>query len=385
MHLPRVCSARWPLLLLLAGLASAQATLPRPVTLPRTLPHPSDADDPFTKDDAAARTRAGVVAVGRFPWADHTTVDIQSLMGFEPFRFLETAHFKIASSLAPLPLPEDRAVRKRLLGELDELRKKLPSVASAPEGVDAWLRVHLFAQRLEHLHATFTSTFGTARDDHQGKTLVLLCRSGASVGTYARNYLDLNPPRRTLRHRLVTGESLLAAAEHLPDEDLAEDARLHAAVAYHAARLLLERRAAGAVPLWLGEGVGHWFRERAVPEVAHFAEHPRELPETPHEPGWGANVRARATAGWQPPAAELFLATDPQLLRFVDHVEAWSRVDFLIRTEPPALPILLHMLRQSSEPLVARSAPALRAVLGWQLAEFDARWRHHVLANYPRE
>lgn len=361
--------------LALAGAAAAQATMPRP----------SSKDDPYSQEPEV-RNRAGIVAVGRFVWADHHTPDIQSLMGYEPFRFLETEHFKLACSLSPIALPTDRDARSRLLAEIATLRKALPAVPESPDDLDAWLRVHLFARRLEELRSSYVSHFGAfAPAGH--KTLVMLCRSGASVGTYARNYLDLKSPRRTLRARLTTGDDLLATAEQMPDEDLSDDARLHAAVACHVTRLWLARACGGAerVPPWLDEGLGQWFSSRMAPAIDYFATPPPELPETPHQPSWTANVRARVDAGWQPQARLLFAQGDAAALRFVDRLEAWARVDHLIRAHKTALPLLLRMVRESDGDHAARFTIALDRVLGIEPAQLDAQWQRFVVAHYGKD
>ena len=64
--------------------------------------------DPYTGGDAAAMALAGVVAYGPFAWADHvTTADVDRVLGEKRFLWLETAHFRIGSSMPSIGWPED--------------------------------------------------------------------------------------------------------------------------------------------------------------------------------------------------------------------------------------------------------------------------------------
>lgn len=375
--------------------------------------------DPYTKAEPAAMARAGVAALQRFEWAEgHTTVGIQSLMGFEPFRFVETAHFKIASSLPTMAIPRDAAGRRALRAELVALRAKLPGIDVDARTLDPWLRTHLYAHRLERAYAEFAARFGVSEAamarcapggafavdyagegphlGQRGKFLVVLARSGASLGSYARNFLDLPAPRTTARHHLArSGSLLLLTAEQLPEEDLRRDEDLHAAVAYHAAHLFVDayRSYWHDCPVWFEEGVAHWFRAQAAPTRAVFSARPRLLPRDPGAADWATNVRARLAHGSSVPAEELFRLRN-EALRFEDHLAAWSRVDFLLTAHPDAFPLFARGLKgpdASATPptpnaaeIDARQTRALAQVFGWSPADFDARWSEWALRTYPK-
>lgn len=375
--------------------------------------------DPYTKAEPAAMARAGIAALQRFAWAeDHTTVGIQSLMGFEPFRFIETAHFKVASSLPTMAVPADAAGRRALRAELVALKARLPGVDIDARTLDPWLRTHLYAHRLERAYAEFAARFGISEAamarcapggafavdyagegphlGQRGKFLVVLARSGASLGSYARNFLDLPAPRTTARHHLArSGSLLLLTAEDLPEQDLRRDQDLHAAVAYHAAHLFVDafRSYWHDCPAWFEEGVAHWFRARVAPSRAVFALRPRWLPRDPGAPDWAANVRARLAHGSVVPADELFRLRN-EALRFEDHLAAWSRVDFLLTAHPDAFPLFARTLKgpdpsvtpptPSAAEIEARQARALTHVFGWSPADFDAQWSAWALRTYPK-
>lgn len=375
--------------------------------------------DPYTRGQPAALARAGIVEFERFAWTDdHTTVDIQRLMGFEPFHFVETAHFKIASSLGPVAVPLDAGARARLKNELVELGAHLSGVDPQTHLLDPWLRLHVYAQRLERAYAEFARRFGVtdaamarcrpgsaAAADYcgegphlgqRGKFLVMLARSGTSLGTYARNFLDLPAPRTTTRHYLTgPGSLLLLTAEQLPDEDLRGDAALNASVAYHAGHMFVDayRHYWHDCPAWFEEGLAHWFGMRAEPNHASFATRPDEVPRDSMAVDWGANVRARLAHGNSIGADELFRLRN-DALRYEHHLAAWSRVDFLLQAHAEAMPLLARMLKgpdpdrvppkPSEATVMARQAEAFSKVLGWSPTEFDAQWSAWAMHFYPK-
>ncbi len=375
--------------------------------------------DPYTGDDPVAMTKAGIIAVQRFTWTDdHSTIDIQSLMGFEPFRFVETAHFKVASSLTSMPMPNDADARARLRRELVDLRALLPSVDPDVRTLDPWLRTHLYVRRLERLYTDFARHFGVTDAamakcvpggaftptyagegpflGQRGKFLIVLARSSASVGTYARNFLDLAAPRTTTRHHLPKAGSLLVlTAEDLADELLRDDATLHAAVVYHTAHALLDgyRHYWHDCPVWFEEGVAHWFRIQAEPTRACFAQRPNEQPAQPAAVDWRVKVRARVAQSNFVKTEDLFRLRY-ESARFEDHLAAWSRVDFLLSAHADGFPLFARQLKgpdatavppvPTAESVAARQTNALERVFGWSPVDLDQRWLAWVLKTYPQ-
>ncbi|MEZ5962302.1 MAG: hypothetical protein R3F56_00520 [Planctomycetota bacterium] len=379
----------------------------------------SDDLDPYTRHDPVRMRRAGIEALRAFEWAaDHTTRDVQSLMGYEPFRFVETAHFELAASLSVQSVPARGVAHDDLRRELAELACVLPGVDPETRVLDGWLRAHLYARRLEQLYAEVeallgvdAATKGAARPGSagsatyvgegpflgmRGKYRVILCRDSSSVDAYLRNFLDLPAARRSLRVDVDGGAALLlATAESMPDEDLRDDRDLYAAVAYHTAHLLLDgfRHHWHECPPWLEEGLAHWLQLRAVPERACFAARPAELPADPAGKAWSLRVRRRTQSGAVVASAELFAHDDAATLTFADHLAAWSRVDFLVRAHPGAFALFLrtvkgpdvsHLPVKPTWAVVrARQHEALRKVFGWTTEDFDTAWRGWVLDRYP--
>lgn len=378
----------------------------------------ADERDPYTKHDPAAMRRAGIVAVESFMWGkDHSTRAIQSLLGFEPIRFLETVHFKLGVSLSAQGLPSDPEDRAALRAELRALAAVLPAVDADTKVVDGWLRAHLYARRLEALYAEFSKRLrvdpvalaaarpGSAYGSdyvgegpylgQPGKYQVLLLRDQASVASYLKNFANHGATRRASRHVCDDGASLLlAAAELMPDEDLRRDGDLHAAVVHHTTHLLLDgyRYYWHDCAPWLEEGLAQWFRAEFVPRHVYFGERPADLPLQPNDRAWRSKLRVRVARERSVSSASLFDLPHGEQLSFEQVLAAWSRVDFLLREHGAMFPPLLQQLkgpdpsklppRPSAADVMARQRAAFVRVFGWGCVDFDAAWSTWVMNEY---
>ena len=98
----------------------------------------------------------GVVAYGPFPWADgKRTEDIDRVLGDNRILWLETAHFRIGSTLKPIDVADDPEARKDVLAECTELSKRLAKLPKRPKKLEAWHRLHLYALRAETMYGDF--------------------------------------------------------------------------------------------------------------------------------------------------------------------------------------------------------------------------------------
>ncbi len=116
--------------------------------------------DPYTKGKREALDRLGYVSLGPFPWADgHTSEDLRETLGGVSVIFIETEHFRIASSLRACVRSNDSAEKKLLKAEFARFKKRLGKFKPGKE-LDPWLRAHLYAQRLEEIYTDFLERFG---------------------------------------------------------------------------------------------------------------------------------------------------------------------------------------------------------------------------------
>ncbi|HMQ23572.1 MAG TPA: hypothetical protein PKE00_13830, partial [Planctomycetota bacterium] len=90
--------------------------------------------DPYTKNDPAAMEKAGYVRFHPMPFGEQAGVEvstekIEEELGDAKVRWVETAHFRIGSTLPAFLIPaSERKIKLKIEAELERLAKKLPNV-----------------------------------------------------------------------------------------------------------------------------------------------------------------------------------------------------------------------------------------------------------------
>jgi hypothetical protein len=400
---------RLAFVLALGGLAAAQGEI-----------KPFPKVDPYTKNDPGLIEKAGYVSLGPFRFGDdHTSEQVQNTLGGIPLIWVETAHFKLGSALPECALSDDKRERERLKGELQRLQAKLPDVKTKPKKLDPWLRLHLFAQRLEELYADFQGQFGlkdldfpTAPPDpgkkqtgpYMGegpylgmpsKFTVLIFDKKSSLGRYSTVYFgrEVNVPQRHYFQK--TGSLLFATAFEFLEGDYVSDS----ALACDVLNGVLQNMANGykgyatLLPLWYSEGLSHWFRRRFDPRYHLFSGTDLTKIRTKDEEDWAPSVRARVEHEVFPKSSDMLAWTDPDALEWADQLMLWSRVDYLLAREDGAAKRLLDLLKEPlpaqggklEERMLERSRSAFREATGQDPDEFDRAWCAWVEATYPRK
>src|SRR5687768_15467506 len=134
-------------------------------------PEPFEAVDPYSRGEPALLDRAGYVSLGPFPWCQGmTTDDLARELGGIPILWVETEHFRIGSTLSAYKVPSDRVERKRLEEELAAIRATFPDSKPSMAKLDPWLRLHLYARRIEAVYDEFQRAF-SLRDADFGTPL----------------------------------------------------------------------------------------------------------------------------------------------------------------------------------------------------------------------
>lgn len=368
--------------------------------------------DPYTRNEPAALARAGYVSYGPFTLADgHTSEDVDRILGDVKTLWVETAHFKLGSSLRGHPLPKDKDDRQRVLDELKRLRLRIPGVPVQPRTLDPWLRLHLFAQRLEEQYEEFAQRLQVKETDFpkpgaaatpqnlapgpylglHTKQVVLLTDKASAFGRYQDRYLgkaEDSPRRWNFTDRTL----FFGTAAEYAEGTLRNDDAMHAHVAFNMAHNLLDAFAGYFydLPAWFEEGLAHWYNRRIDPRWNYYsaARDSEVLQRT--EWDWAPKVRARAGVGAFRPATELLTLPGPEALDFADHMCTWSRVDFLLGLGDEKLARFVRsmkVLRPEPGKLVepaqvqARQLIALRDAYGFDPPGFDEAWRKWVLSR----
>lgn len=392
--------------------------------------------DPYTKGgDEKLMEKAGIVKYAPLTWVvEHDTRKIRKVNSRIPIRFVETKHFKIGSTLPPMRLPKDKKAKKRLMAELKELKKtKFPLLRPRKvKVVDQWLRLHLFAHRLEKLYADLQTVLGvadadfpklkskkdklkakqqekeatdasTSKADYMGegpylgmksKFLVLLLQKEATLERYAR--MANQPMKKGFAPVFAfprTGALFLGMHTELPQGYI--DHELHTLMVFSATGMLLDgyKGFAYRLPAWLREGMSNWMARQLDPDVRFFStikDHDRKIRDDTFWPGIMRLLvknddfqKARKFLTYQHPKFDLF-----------DHVAAWSRVDFLMQEKKrfahffslvkTRLPSKVGQV-PAWETVIANQKAALKAAYGYDAAGFDAAWTAYVQKTYPKK
>ena len=362
---------------LLAAAAPGQKDVPPP---PR--------QDPFTAAQDKAMAALGVVSYGPFPWADGLrNEDIDRVLGDNRILWLETAHFRIGSTLKPIDVADDVEARKEVLAECAELHKRLAKLPVRPKKLDAWYRLHLYAQRAETMYGDFARMAGSADGTLAsgpflglpGKYLLLLFEKKSDLSRYMERFAGRNNLTTSTRHfhEQTKQELVVATAEDDPPHD---EAALHSLVNYLLASALtdgLDGRT-GSTPEWLRLGIAHCYERQVTTNLitVHMNDSDHVDQESQHK--WREKMYARAQhETLLVPFADLKSRVE---FGFYEEVQAWSRVDFLRSLGETGFGAFLLACKRNDA--TAQHEAALQTQFGFDGEGFDHKWREWVLKTY---
>ncbi len=374
---------------------------------------PRPAVDPYTQGDPQAAKSAGYVSFGPFLWGDdHTSERVQAVLGGEPLIWVETAHFRLGSSLDEYDFPSDRIERKKLEGELARLKERLSGLKGKVKKLDPWLRLHLYALRLEDLYSDFLREFALEESEFPGpagarpmgrgpylgmadKFTVLLLEKKSALARYTSTYCE-KAWEASFRYYFTKSDGLFCGLSYDALEgELQNDLVFHYALVFLVTQNLYGgfRGYDSEGPVWWQEGLARWFARKVDPRCLLYTAGKDETLRDELEADWEPKVRARVGHAYFPSVEEMLAWKDPEEWEFSRHMMAWSRVDFVLRRDRAKARALLMDLREPipwsperprEELLAERSRNALQSALGKDLAAFDREWAAWVFENYAK-
>ena len=386
-------------------------------------------EDPYTENDPEAMKAAGYVRYAPFLFASqHTTEVVEETLGGVPLIWVETEHFKIGSSLEPIPLSTERDDRKRILADIKRLKKLLPDVKAKPKKLDRWLRLHLYAMRLEELYDSFGKAFDLPIPAPSGpaeagartsggvevpdpnaplgsgafrgmrsKFAVLLLEKGSSMSRYTSTFCA-QPIETAYRYHFSDSDTfffgLSAGSLH---GTYATDTGFHYGLIFG----LIQNFSDGYGgfshngPLWWTLGLARWFARRFDDRFLLYTAPPDAvLRRTDADRKWGSKVRGRVDHEFFPSTDEMLEWAVYEELEFAEHMILWSRVDYVMSLEDGRPRAFLDALAQPigwqtggtprEELIAAQHRGAFRGALGIDTTEFDQAWARYVTKNYPK-
>lgn len=410
--------------LLLAALATAMLTTTataqeKPDKLPKWKL------DPYTKNKPELLAKAGYVSFGPFAFGGQgagtaTTSDIEKSLPFAPILWIETKHFRIGVNLPAWTVPFDPETRAKIRTELERLATKLPGINTKTRTLDPWLRAHLYAQRVEDLYAEFCTLAGVKDEDFpqdpsrvvagpaatymgygpylgmKEKYLVLLFEDMTSFQQYMKDYLGRESRFGQRWHFKDVSALIFTIASDCDDGRLKHDTALHCSVAFNLSQNLLDgfRYYSYDLPVWIREGLGHWFERRVDSKWNSFDQTEGSPADMKKAWRWEPLVRNLVTTGGKfAPFAEAYAWRDFGTITFNDHVTIWSRVDYMMTLGKDKWRTFLFEIKgrvhadwtPDQNDLIGAMRDGLQKAYGFSVLQFDERWAEWVKATYPAQ
>lgn len=364
---------------------------------------PKDEVCPWCKNDPELMAKAGVVSHGPIPIGPKGSADIVANLPATQWVFLETAHLRWASSLGPATV--DLKDKARVESELARLRVLLPSVPEKIKKLDPFLRLHLFAMRGEEFYARFQALLQVTDADFpaqrqrkgpymgNGRFLgeadkfeVVIHNTRATHAPFTQSFSGASVVDSVRWHFKETHKLIVSVPAE--DPDLRQDRWLFPHVVHNLSHLFLcaYKHFSYDPPIWLDEGLAHAMEKEIAPESNTTDGEEGTLRDTSGPPDWKAAARKIEAAKDDRSLAELLHAKEFAQLDMPANIVAWSKVRFLIETEPDKFAKFIGLVKGQ---LDAQGVPngqnledlqrnALRDLWGWTPADFDAAWRAWV-------
>ena len=364
---------------------------------------------PYCGGDPARMAAAGIVSHGGFRFAETDTAGVDDLLSTSDVRWIESAHFEIGIALTPYRPPADE--RKALEVELAELAAVLPEVPVRPKVIDPWLRVHLYAQRVERVWKRFLELMRVQESAFPSvqKPWVLgtpYMGEGPYVGQKGKFELLIVPTvqvqvafladqfglrvKQTQRWNVVETDSMIVVA-NVQEGDLRQDPALHGHVAFNLTINMLDayKHYSYDTPLWLREGLGHFVERELNPRNNSFDSSEGGIAQMTNKEDWVPAVKKMIQADDAPRMAELIGLKSFAEFRLEHHFATWSLTAFLVERHPEGYACLndrLHGIKDArgypdGSNMADKHRAAVQECLGWSYPELDQAWREWALAQ----
>jgi hypothetical protein len=365
---------------------------------------------PYTKGERELEKKLGYARVGPMPWrgaADSRAV--QENCGGVPMIFVETEHFRIASTLNTYRIPNDRDERARLKEEIDRLEEKVGRLKAPKRELDPWLRVHLFAQRAEDVYREFHEDWGidpasySAQGPHLGypnKILLLLCERKSEYGRYLKIYEDseVEYSYRTgwSGEGMIVCVSSEAITENWKDEkEMPFDSMLTGLVRCCLAANLIDCWNGNLfrAPTWLVYGYAHIVQKRFDSRFPFFDGRTTIYGLEDDKTEWKPRVRNLVGNDFFASSPKMFGWTKYGDLNQRDHIVSWSKLSYLLEERDgdraafltACCPRAKYGSEPDAEARAALQAAALEEHFGLTPAGLDEEWARWVKKTYPRK
>lgn len=306
-----------------------------------------DEVDPYTEGEREKMKALGYISFGPFRWGyGDMTSEVAEKLGGTPMIFVETAHFKIGSTLTTYEIPPDSDEKKKLKEEFKRLKKRLGKLKAPRSKIDPWLRLHLIAQRAEEVYESFRSDIGFDEADfgknaatfgQKEKFKVLLFQRKSEFGRYLKSYHK--EEGAFAWRRGVPGDCMVFAANHedffqrwTDPQDEPLDAMLHCQMIAGLVSNFLEgwREKNYVAPAWMSYALGHLYVRRVDPRWITAAGHRQDANRREGDWKWAKAVYSLVKNDFYVSTEDMFGWQKYEDMNSRDHMIAWSKLDYLM-------------------------------------------------------
>jgi hypothetical protein len=382
--------------------------------------------DPYTKNDKQLMDALGYVSYGPFEFGSIagkpvTTADIDKFLSYDQILWVETRHFRIGTSLRDYTVPFEPETKAKIRGELTRLVEKLPSGRVNPKALrlDPWLRLHLIAMRMEDLYADVQSWLGVKDADfpqkrgeviagkgtymgygpfmgQDNKYLIFLPEKGTTYLDYLKRYIGRTGRFGQRWNFKEVGSLFYGIGGDMEDGRLKHDTAMHSHLCFNIAHNLIDgfRFYSYDLPVWIKEGIGHWFQRQVSEKWNDFDQNEGNLADMKTLWRWQPETRQLLTNGKGAPLSEVMKWRDYGEIKFDDHVLIWSRIDFMMSMGKERFSKFMFLVKGRVEPgtwlpdmkdLVGATRDALQEAYQLSPLSFDEKWKEWVIKTYAAQ
>ncbi len=369
----------------------------------------AQANCPYCGGDPERMAAAGIASHGGFEFGTSKTEGVDQLLITSDIRWIESAHYEIGIALGPYRPSQDE--RKPLRAELERLALTLPEVNPKAKVIDPWLRVHLYAQRLEETWQRFLEIMQVEEKDfpdgkrnwiigtkymgegpylgQKGKYEILIVPSEAVHVSFLRDQFGLSI-KKTQRWNVVERDTMTVTI-HTQEDTLRRDAGLHAHTVFNVAQNMLDgyKHYSYDTPRWISEGLSHFMEREVNPRFNSFDSSEGAVAETTRKSEWTSEVRKLIQGDDAPRMAELINLRTFAEFELEHHFATWSITKFLIEEHPDWYACLndrLHGVKNGQgypdgSDMNGKHRDAFKECMGMGYPQFDDAWRAWALAQ----
>ena len=233
----------------------------------------------------------------------------------------------------------------------------------------------------------------------RGKYVVLLTEKKSTLHRFATTWCDGNfQPDSPIVHNFFQQWTMLyGTSPELAEGYFGNDARMHMNLAHGITHAMLAgyKGYLHDLPVWLREGIAHCVVNDLDARYHNFVQIVDQFPNEKKLWIWEPRVRNLVKNEAALPFATVSQWLTPDRFRIGHHLNLWSRVDYLMKSDPKKFASFVGKMKErikvpggtsvSVEQILKRQQEAWDLVYGISFEEFDAAWGEWVLDTYSKK